>query len=486
IPPEVIRSLGKEVFDEVVLTVKNNASNSAKIEADKNTYTIYVKDQKDNISKIKNIVTSYLDNLKKQAEDLTKLQKEKGQLIRKDFEISYENYKALEDKIIENLSPFGRYNYDSKRGILTIFDTKDNILNVTRILGRATKEKIETKCFYARGLEPGEIITNIKENFLSENGIIIFKSKETTEVVGTDSGQLSTSTSNQVGTTSSISRNVTQPAITLLPRICITDKPEIIEKIRYKFSDYLLDRPYQISIEARIVEISSNSLKDLGIQWGGLYQKTNTIVAGTSLSQSSMGMPTNYAIDFPAKISQGQGFALGFVTGNLANYLDIRLSALQRVGKSKLLSAPKILTTDGEPALIRQGFEIPYTTGATATTPGNVNFKNAVMQLKVTPFSMADGNIVLNIELSKDEPDFARSINGIPAIKTKTVVSRVAVKDGSTIVIGGIIEKKESENESGVPGLMNIPLLGYLFKNNYKSNESSELLIFISPKIVYE
>ncbi|MGC8735031.1 MAG: hypothetical protein ACP5RD_08425 [bacterium] len=129
---------------------------------------------------------------------------------------------------------------------------------------------------------------------------------------------------------------------------------------------------------------------------------------------------------------------------------------------------------------------MPYITGATATTPGNVNFKNAVMQLKVTPFSMTDGNIVLNIELSKDEPDFSKAIQGIPPIITKTVISRVAVKDGATVVIGGIIEKKESEIDSGVPGLMNIPLLGYLFKNKYKSSDSSELLIFISPKIVYE
>ncbi|MGC8735006.1 MAG: hypothetical protein ACP5RD_08275 [bacterium] len=150
------------------------------------------------------------------------------------------------------------------------------------------------------------------------------------------------------------------------------------------------------------------------------------------------------------------------------------------------MSAPKILTTDGETALIRQGFEIPYTTGATITTSANVNFKTAVMQFKVTPFSMTDGNIVLNIELSKDEPDFDRTIQGALPIKTKTVISRVAVKDGATVVIGGIIEKSESEIDSGVPGLMNIPLLGYLFKNKSKSSDSRELLIFISPKIVYE
>ena len=498
IPPEVIRSLGKEVFDEVVLTVKNNASNSAKIEADKNTYAIYVKDQKDNISKIKNIVTSYLDNLKKQAEDLTKLQKEKGQLIRKDFEISYENYKALEDKIIENLSPFGRYNYDSKRGILTIFDTKDNILNVTRILGRATKEKIETKCFYARGLEPGEIIMNIKENFLSENGTVIFKSKETTEVGGTESRQLSTLTSSPTGTTAGISRNVSQPAtiITSLPKICITDKPEIIEKIKYKFSDYLLDRPYQISIEARIVQIETKNLRDLGIQWGGVasnIDNNNTkIIAGTGSTSSLVtfrpGSNSRYAVDFPANISTPGGFSIGFIFGGIQNFLDIRLSALQKMGKSKILSKPQIITIDGETAEISQGYEIPYTTAIAAGggTVSSVSFKKAVLKLNVTPRTTADGNIILDVVITQDIPDFKNLLLGNPPIQTKTVSSKIVVKDGTIIAIGGILEKTEDNQEAGVPGLMNLPLIGGLFKENFRQISDKELIIFLAPKIIYE
>ncbi|WP_028950012.1 PilQ [Sulfurihydrogenibium subterraneum] len=490
IPPEVIKTLGKDIFDEIVLTIKKNASSSALIEADRNTYTVYLKDQKDNVYKIKNIVSAYLDNLKKQAEEIAKLQKEQGQLVKKEFNISYEDYKLIEDKIIENIGPFGRYDYNKEKGILTILDTKDNILNLTRVIGKATKEKIETKCFYARGLEPGEIIMNIKENYLSENGTVIFKSKESLEVGGTESRQLSTTGGTQTGITAGLTKSTSQPAtiITSLPKICITDRPDIVEKIKYKFSEFLLDRPYQISIEARIVQIESKSIKDLGIQWGGQVQSTNMVLGGTN-SPSVMGMPSGYAVDFPATSSVPLGgFSFGFVLGNLNNYLDVRLSALQKIGKSKILSKPSVITIDGETAEISQGYEIPYTTAVAAGggTVSSVSFKKAVLKLNVTPRTTADGNIIMDLIITQDIPDFKNLLLGNPPIQTKTVTSKVVAKDGSVLAIGGILEKTEDEQKTGVPGLMNIPLLGGFFKSNFKQLSDKELLIFLSPKILYE
>ena len=497
IPPEVIKTLGKDIFDEIVLTIKKNASLSALIEADRNTYTVYLKDQKDNVYKIKNIVSAYLDNLKKQTEEIAKLQKEQGQLVKKEFNISYEDYKLIEDKIIENIGPFGRYDYNKEKGILTVLDTKDNILNLTRVIGKATKEKIETKCFYARGLEPGEIIMNIKENYLSENGTVIFKSKESLEVGGTESRQLSTTGGTQTGVTAGLTKTTSQPAtiITSLPKICITDKPDIIEKIKYKFSDYLLDRPYQISIEARIVQISSRNVKDLGIQWGGLasnIDNNNTkIIAGTnSTSYLANYRPGSaYAVDFPAVQSKTPGgFSLGFILGGNQNFLDIRLSALQSIGKSKILSKPSVITIDGETAEISQGYEIPYTTAVAAGggTVSSVSFKKAVLKLNVTPRTTADGNIIMDLIITQDIPDFKNLLLGNPPIQTKTITSKVVAKDGSIVVIGGILEKTEDTQTSGVPGLMNIPIIGNLFKENFKQDTSTELLIFLSPKIVYE
>ncbi|MFN4308354.1 pilus assembly protein PilQ [Sulfurihydrogenibium azorense] len=497
IPPEVIKTLEKDIFDEIVLTIKKNASSSALIEADRNTYTVYLKDKKDNVYKIKNIVSAYVDNLKKQAEEIAKLQKEQGQLLKKEFNMSYEDYRLIEDKIIESIGPFGRYNYDKEKGILTILDTKDNILNLTRVVGKATKEKIETKCFYARGLEPGEIIMNIRENYLSENGTVIFKSKEALEIGGTETRQLSTTGGTQTGITAGLTKSTSQPAtiITSLPKICITDRPDIIEKIKYRFSDYLLDRPYQISIEARIVQISSRNVKDLGIQWGGLasnIDNNNTkIIAGTNSPSYLANFRPNsaYAVDFPATQSKiPGGFSLGFILGGTQNFLDIRLSALQSIGKSKILSKPSVITIDGETAEISQGYEIPYTTAIAAGggTVSSVSFKKAVLKLNVTPRTTADGNIIMDLIITQDIPDFKNLLLGNPPIQTKTVTSKVVAKDGSVVVIGGILEKTEDTQTSGVPRLMNIPIIGNLFKETFKQDTSTELLIFLSPKIVYE
>lgn len=374
--------------------------------------------------------------------------------------------------------------------------------------------------FLCPRIEPGEIYESIKYSELSEVGTILFKAKDF------DVATILTETYKEPDKDNPISVAKLEKEVKLddsskpsslrgdylvskLPRICISDYPEVINKIKYKYSNVLLERPYQILIEARIVEISSDSLKDLGIQWGGQGLGNNFAVTGTNSPSTSFHIPNaswdkpvdmwtgqdaviynlnrRYAVDFPAGSSKSPGgFSVGFVFGSLNNFLDIRISALESVGKTKLLSSPSILTTDGETAIIRQGFEIPYVYGVTATNPGNVGFKNAVMKLKVTPFSSQDGNIVLNIELSKDEPDFKNLVNGIPPIYTKSIISRVSVKDSQIVVLGGILEKKESESKKGVPGLMNIPIFGNLFKNNYRQSNSTELLIFISPKIVYE
>jgi type IV pilus assembly protein PilQ len=483
VPPEIIKAFGKDMFDSLVSQVKKYASPAASIKVDNLSYSILVKDDKDNINRLKNLITSYLDSVKKQSEDLAKVQEKEGQFIKKEFNIPYETFKSIEDKIAENLGTFGKYDYDKSKEKLIVFDTKENITKITRIVGAATQEKIETKCFYARGLDPGELIENIKEKELSENGAIIFKSKETVQA-----GSSTTNTAQpiQVGVVSETVKP-TQTIVTNLPRICITDTPKVIEKIKYKYSDYLLDRPYQIAIEARIVQVSTSNLKDLGIQWGGMVQRNNFIMMGNN-SPSRLGIPGGYVVDFPSKnAASNSGFAIGFVLGGLRDYLDVRLSALQSIGRSKILSKPQIVTIDGETAEISQGYEVPYTTGATATTPGNVQFKKAALKLNVTPRTTADGNIIMDLTITQDEPSYEYSVaGGPPSIKTKTVTSKVVAKDGSVIAIGGILEEKEDLNDNGVPGLMNIPILGYLFKRNYKEEKTNELLIFLSPKIVYE
>jgi type IV pilus assembly protein PilQ len=498
VPPEIIKAFGKDMFDSLVAQVKKYASPAASIKIDNTAYAIIIKDDKDNINRLKNVITAYLDSVKKQSDYLAKVQEKEGQFIKKEFNIPYETFKSIEDKIAENLGAFGKYDYDKSREKLIVFDTKENITKITRIVGAATQEKIETKCFYARGLDPGELIENIKEKELSENGTIIFKSKETAQV---GSSTTNTAQSIQVGAVSDTVKP-TQTIITNLPRICITDTPKVIEKIKYKYSDYLLDRPYQIVIEARIVQVSTSNLKDLGIQWGGLASNidnnnTKFIVGGGSKSDIAIVSGTgtelyrgHYAVDFPASSATFPGgFAIGFSLGGLRNFLDVRLSALQSIGKSKILSKPQIVTIDGETAEISQGYEVPYTTAIAAGggTVSSVSFKKAVLKLNVTPRTTADGNIIMDLTITQDIPSYEYSVaGGPPSIKTKTVTSRVVAKDGSVIAIGGILEKTEDVKDNGVPGLMNIPILGYLFKEKYQQEKTDELLIFLSPKIVYE
>ena len=491
VPPEIIKAFGKDMFDSLVSQVKKYASPAASIKVDNLSYSILVKDDKDNINRLKNVITAYLDSVKKQSEDIAKVQEKEGQFIKKDFNIPYETFKSIEDKIAENLGTYGKYDYDKSREKLIVFDTKENITKITRIVGQATQEKIETKCFYARGLDPGELIENIKEKELSENGAIVFKSKETIQTGGTETREISTTgQSSPIGTTAGITKSYSTPAtlITNLPRICITDTPQVIEKIKYKYSDYLLDRPYQIAIEARIVQVSTSNLKDLGIQWGGMAHRNDFIIMGNN-SPSRLGVQGGYAVDFPSNSAvPNNGFAIGFVLGGLRDFLDVRLSALQSIGRSKILSKPQIVTIDGETAEISQGYEVPYTTAVAAGggTVSSVSFKKAVLKLNVTPRTTADGNIIMDLIITQDIPDFKNLILGNPPIQTKTVTSKVVAKDGSVIAIGGILEKTEDSKDSGVPGLMNIPILGNLFKESYKQEKTNELLIFLSPKIVYE
>lgn len=485
LPSDIIKNLGKDIFDDVVNVVKRNTSSAAFIEADRNIYTVYVKDKKENIDKIKNIMTSYMDNLKKQSDEFSKLQKEQGGLVKREFDISYEDYKSIEDKLIEATSNIGKFNYDKEKKKLVVLDTKDNILTITKIVGKVAGVKLETKCFYARGLEPGELLINIKENYLTENGTVVFKSKEATQTAEIKPKEESKSGESNLATST---------LITSLPKICITDTPQAIDKIKYKFSDYLLDKPYQISIEARIVQISSKSLRDLGIQWGGQVRDGNFVMA--SINSPSVILPiargsslTGYAVDFPAiQAAALGGFSFGFVLGGLNNYLDVRLSALEKIGQSKILSKPQITTLDGETAEISQGFEIPYTTAVAAGggTVSSVSFKKAALKLNVTPRTTVDGNIIMNINITQDIPDFRNLLLGNPPIQTKSITSKVVAKDGSVVAIGGILEKTEDVQNSGVPGLMHIPILGNLFKENYKQFNDTELLIFLSPKIVYE
>ncbi|MBM4136573.1 MAG: type IV pilus secretin PilQ [Nitrospira sp.] len=260
-----------------------------------------------------------------------------------------------------------------------------------------------------------------------------------------------------------------------------------------KIEDFLttLDKPTpQVMIEARIVEVNTLDVKDLGIQWGLNLKSADSLFQMKGFSGLNRGPITgsNYMVDFPSGASPGSGSGFNFGVLNPARTmgLDLQISALQSIGKGKIVSNPRILTRDNDEAFISQGASIPY---RMQTAEGTVSegFKDYTLSLTVTPRIAPDNTILMKINAKKEEPDWTRvSLQGTPASKKGEATTNVIIRDGETVVIGGVFKTSKQDTDTGVPGLMNIPILGWLFKNRKIDDSTSEMLIFITPRIVHK
>jgi type IV pilus secretin PilQ/predicted competence protein len=258
-----------------------------------------------------------------------------------------------------------------------------------------------------------------------------------------------------------------------------------------------LDRPQpQVEIEARIVQTTRDFARAIGVEWGfngrmdpALGNTTNLAFPNSgSLSgrtggvQGPAGGDTSadrgVSLGLPAP-SSALGIALGAVNG--AVNLDVVLSALESSGRGRLLSTPRVSTQNNIEAEMTQGVQIPIQTVANNTV--TVSFKDAALTLRVTPQITASNTIIMRVFLENATPDFSRAVNGIPPIDTQRAVTTVLVADGETTVIGGIYVSLEQASNDRVPLLHRLPLLGWLFKRDINSDESRELLIFITPRI---
>jgi len=250
----------------------------------------------------------------------------------------------------------------------------------------------------------------------------------------------------------------------------------------------------QVLIESRIVEMSTNFSKSLGVEWGGQYRPRmgddNTALRGGLGTTITGGQSTGVGlVNLPATttkiVTPTSAVTLGYLNAAQTFGLDLRLSAIEAVGKAKLLSTPKIITLENEQAIIKHGKRIPITTPGTTQGTFTTTYIDANLKITVTPQIAPDGTIYMKIEVNKDEPDYTnKDTLGNPAIDTRTVATQVLVKDGETVVIGGILKSSESDTGSGVPGISKIPILGWFFKRETKETSSEELLIFITPRIV--
>ncbi|MBT8494265.1 MAG: type IV pilus secretin PilQ, partial [Deltaproteobacteria bacterium] len=259
----------------------------------------------------------------------------------------------------------------------------------------------------------------------------------------------------------------------------------------------------QIQIEARIVEARTTFVRQFGIQWGGggtastatgnatglVFPSTVAVRGAADDPAASVNglnaVPTDFAVNMPAAIGAGSGGGLGFSFGSLGgNFnLSLRLSALEDIGTARIVSAPKITTINNVAATISSGVSIPIS--VVSANGAQTQFVPADLSLQVTPtVSQRDCSISMAVNVSKNEPDFANTgSRGDPSIIRREAQTTIIVADGETSVIGGIYTRNTGRSYSKVPYLAEIPILGLLFKSRRDTDERSEVLVFITPKI---
>lgn len=241
----------------------------------------------------------------------------------------------------------------------------------------------------------------------------------------------------------------------------------------------------QVMIESRIVEASRNFLKQLGVRLGSRYTQTtdnnfpSTISVDGGIASGDAG---NFLVDLPAAVSAGSGGAISFAFAGASSLLNLQLSALENSGQGKVVTNPKIATLDNTEAVIESGRRIPYATISDGGT--KIEFVDASIKLRVTPHVAPDGFINLKILATKNEADFSATVENVPTIVTREATTEMLVRDGSTIVIGGLYQRTVQEARTGIPWLSNVPGMGWLFRNTRSDDRHEELLIFITPRII--
>ncbi len=282
----------------------------------------------------------------------------------------------------------------------------------------------------------------------------------------------------------------------------MTDLPDRLQTAQALITS--LDRPEpQVEIEARVITTNREFARAIGVQWGlngrmvpqlgnttNLAFPNNVQVGGRPPLGNQGPGNTPTVVDLPAQsgalgaVNSAIGIALGSVNG--AFNLDVALSALERSGKGRILSTPRVTTQNNVEAEITQGVQIPVTTPGTITSPATTTFKDASLTLRVTPQITSANTVIMSVSIENSTPGSPVGELGNVSINTQRAVTRVQVSDGMTTVMGGIFVSTETDVTDRTPGLSRIPLLGWFFRRDSVSDDSRELLIFITPRILRE
>jgi type IV pilus assembly protein PilQ len=303
----------------------------------------------------------------------------------------------------------------------------------------------------------------------------------------------------------------------------VTDIPSKLEEVR-RVIRQIDTTVRQVLIEARIVIADDKFSRELGIRFGnqtgatlgnhryalglGGSLSTTPVVSSpggggtvtrtaatqtpfelaSGIASAGYSTPNQLNVNLPVVNPAGQ-LALTLINLGSGNLINLELSALEADNRGKVVSSPRVVTADNQKATIEQGSEIPYVTPGTANNPATVTFKKAVLRLDVTPQITPDNRVIMNVEIRKDSVGalVPTGLGGVvPAIDTRNVTTQIAVNNGDTAVIGGIFEDTIRSDVTKVPFLGDLPGLGYLFKQQTRSSEKTELLIFLTPRVVRE
>ena len=299
-------------------------------------------------------------------------------------------------------------------------------------------------------------------------------------------------------------------------QLFVTDVPSRLEQV-LQLLQKLDVAVRQVMIEVRIVTADEAFGKSLGVKFGATDQRANKggdggyslsdtgssrIAFGTSyqdaVAASGGGGTVNTTGSFitlpataPSAANLGTNpvpsFALS-IFSNLANrFLNLEISALEADNKGKIVSSPRVVTSDGKKAFIKQGQQVPYqscTSAAGGTQTCTTAFKDAALRLEVTPQITPEGSIIMDLDVNKDAINTSFTSNAGPVLEVKNVTTQVLVENGGTVLIGGVFELEDSSNQTGVPVLSDVPWLGNLFKSKLRNSSKRELLVFVTPRII--
>ena len=472
--------LGDDQVRKIVGFLKERVSPSAEVVIDRTLGTIYIRDEEARIKRLEPALKDFqkvAERIAPTEERITRVFYLKNINVEEAYRLILP--KTKRDTVINKVPTFNA---------LVITDTPSQIEEYTKtlkvFLSETPRERRPiTKIFYLKYISPEEFIKMI-EPLRSEAGVVLsgggFKVETASQQPQPTAGQQPQA---QVQTSPT-------PILKEFNAVMITDYPEVIENIMDRFKEYISEEPVRVRIEARITEVSEEALRELGINWGALFSNAQVPQALSVGVGSNLGLDPTLSLTSPPLSNPGLsptpgGIAIfSFQTGIL-NALNLRISALERIGSVKNIAKPSVLTINGQKATIKQGIQIPYQTAAVGgggTAVPNVQFKDVVLQLDVTPIVSPDGRIMMEVELKRDTLG-VQTPSG-HAINTKEVKTKIIVEDGQTIVIGGVIDDQSNITNEGIPGLVRVPLLKYLFGQERVNTRNSELLIFITPLLV--